>query len=66
MATEAQIAARIEALESAIASGVLTARHGDTSMTYRSMSEMLQALALLKSQSMTRGPRYIVQKSKGL
>lgn len=37
--------AQLTALDAAIASGVLTVRYGDTSTTYRTMDELLQARA---------------------
>jgi len=38
----------LEAIEAAIASGELTVRFGDRTVTYRSMDELLQARALIR------------------
>lgn len=40
--------AQLDAIESAIASGELTVRFGDRTVTYRSMEELLQARAVIK------------------
>lgn len=40
--------AQLEAIEAAIASGELTVRFGDRTVTYRSMEELLQARAVIK------------------
>lgn len=50
MATAAQLAARIEALEEAIAIGALSVSHAGKTVTYRSLSEMRQILASLQTQ----------------
>ncbi|MHB2169951.1 phage head-tail joining protein [Alsobacter sp. R-9] len=42
--------ARRDALLAAMASGVLTIRHGESLTTYRSLEEMERALALLDAQ----------------
>ncbi len=39
---------QLDAIESAIASGELTVRFGDRTVTYRSMDELLQARAVIK------------------
>jgi len=39
--------AQIDAIEAAIASGELTVRFGDRTVTYRSMEELLQARAVI-------------------
>jgi hypothetical protein len=39
---------QLEAIEVAIASGELTVRFGDRTVTYRSMDELLQARAVIK------------------
>lgn len=41
--------AQIDALKAAMASGVLTVRHGDTSTTFRSISEMQKVLAQMEA-----------------
>lgn len=41
--------AQIDALKVAMASGVLTVRHGDTSTTFRSISEMQKVLAQMEA-----------------
>ncbi len=66
--------ARLEALDAAIASGVLTVKHGETLTTFRSMKEMLQARDLLLGQIDDLDPttttrtriRYAYQSGKGL
>lgn len=40
--------AQLDAIESAIASGELTVRFGDRTVTYRSMEELLQARGVIK------------------
>lgn len=72
MATLATLQTRLETLDASIASGVLTVKHGDTLTTFRSMSEMLDARALLVKQigildgtARTR-VRYAYQSGKGL
>ena len=71
-ATLEQLEARRDALDKAIASGVLTIRHGDEQTTFRSMSEMMQARAFVQSQidelqgkKRTR-VRYAYQSGRGL
>lgn len=72
MASLATLQARLEALDAAIASGVLTVKHGETLTTFRSMKEMLQARDLLLEQiadanGATRTRiRYPYQSCKGL
>ena len=72
MASLATLQARLEALDAAIASGVLTVKHGETLTTFRSMSEMLQARNLLLAQIAAAGGttktrvRYLYQSDKGL
>jgi hypothetical protein len=39
---------QLDAIEAAIASGELTVRFGDRTVTYRSMEELLQARAVIK------------------
>lgn len=39
---------QLDAIEAAIASGELTVRFGDRTVTYRSMTELLQARAVIK------------------
>jgi hypothetical protein len=39
---------QLDAVEAAIASGELTVRFGDRTVTYRSMDELLQARAVIK------------------
>jgi len=40
---------QVDAIETAIASGELTVRFGDRTVTYRSMEELLQARAVIKN-----------------
>lgn len=69
--TEAEITARIALLEGMVASGVLITRHGDTSVQFRSLDELLRALRRLQSQLTTAQGKsksrvsYIRQKSRG-
>jgi hypothetical protein len=42
--------AQIDALKRAIASGVLTVRHGDEQVTYRSIAEMRQVLKDMEAE----------------
>lgn len=60
---------QIDSLKKAIASGVLTVRHGDTSTTFRSIGEMRRALADMEAEvnPTTQPPRRTVAGfSKGL
>lgn len=72
MASLETLQARLETLDAAIASGVLTVRHGDTTTTFRSMKEMMDARSLLVKQiadleGTTRTRlRYAYQSGKGL
>ena len=72
MASLATLQARLEALDAAIASGVLTVKHGDTLTTFRSMSDLLKARELiLKQIAAAEGTtrtriRYAYQSDKGL
>lgn len=54
-------------LEKAIASGVLTVRHGDTMTTFRSLDEMQRILDGLQQQAGTTRTRvrYVWQTSRG-
>lgn len=59
---------QIDALKAAIASGVLTVRHGETLTTYRSLSEMLRVLAAMETEANagSRPRRTVAQFDKGL
>lgn len=62
--------AQLDAIEAAIASGELTVRLGDRTVTYRSMEELLQARAVIKetlaAESGTTTDRFsFAQTSKG-
>lgn len=63
---------RLAALIIARDSGVLNVKHGEESVTYRSLSELLKAIDLLRREiaaaegTLKRGPRYIIEKDKGL
>lgn len=72
MATLATLQARLDALDGMIASGVLTTKHGETLLTFRSMSELLKARQFIEDQineangtTRTR-VRYAFQTGKGL
>jgi len=41
---------QVDALKTAIASGVLIVRHGETQTTYRSLDEMQRVLAMMESE----------------
>ena len=45
----------MDAIEAASASGELTVRFGDRTVTYRSMDELLQARAVIKESISTSG-----------
>ncbi len=67
----ATIQTRIDAAEAALATGVLSVRHGDTSTTFRSESEIEKLIARLRKQlASLQGKtntrvKYITQASKG-
>lgn len=71
-ATVEQIDAEIDALEKALATGVLTAKQGDNLSTFRDFSEIRQILSRLRQQkdelqgTTRRRVRYAYQSSKGL
>jgi len=61
---------QLDAIEASIASGELTVRFGDRTVTYRSMDELLQARAVIKdaleSEAGTAPDRFgFAQTSKG-
>lgn len=72
MASASTIQTRIDAIEKALATGVLTVRHGETTTTYRSLEEMLKIRADLEDQlaiangTTRRRLRYVYQSGKGL
>ena len=53
MATLTQLQTRRDALDTALASGVLSLREGDKQVTYRSLEEMAGVLADLETQIAT-------------
>lgn len=64
---------RVEVLEQAYTSGVLSTRHGDTQLQYRTLDELQRALSYaqgkvkaLSGDDTGRLPGYIQQWSKGL
>ncbi|PSJ55769.1 phage head-tail joining protein [Pseudaminobacter soli (ex Li et al. 2025)] len=60
--------AQIDALKAAMASGVLTVRHGETTTTFRSLAEMQKQLADMEadvSASPTRPRRTVAGFSNG-
>lgn len=70
--TADQLQARIDSLETAIASGALIVQHGTSRIQYRSISDMLKAIQRLQAQldalnGVTPRPRvnYIEQSTKG-
>lgn len=72
MASLATLQTQLATLDAMIASGVLTTKHGDTLMTFRSMTELLKARQFVEDQineangtTRTR-VRYAYQSGKGL
>jgi hypothetical protein len=69
--TEEEILARIALLEGMRDSGVLITRHGDTSVQFRSLDDLLRALRILRKQLASAmglnksRVSYIRQKSRG-
>lgn len=67
-----ELEAQLAALRKAKRSGALIVRHGDTSITYRSMADINEAIGELvdainqANGTPGRGPKYIRQDSKGL
>lgn len=71
MATPEELQAQLTALKKARASGALIVRHGDTQVTYRSITELQLAIdAITKELNAAKGvkrrPRYIRQDRRGL
>lgn len=70
MASLETLQTRLEALDVAIASGVLTVKHGDTQTTFHSMEGLLKARAEIARQinglNGSRRIRYAYQADKGL
>lgn len=69
----AELESQLTKLKAARASGVFNVRHGDISVTYRSLKEINQAitaiqreLRALNGESSRRPPYYVRQPSKGL
>ncbi len=48
--TEAEIEARLTLLRGMATNGVLISRHGDTSVQFRSLDELLRAIRILEGQ----------------
>lgn len=70
--TSDQIATRLSALYAMRDSGVLIVRHGDTSTQFRSLDDLLRAIAILEAQQTPVGAKptrsrvsYIRQSTKG-
>lgn len=64
---------RVDVLEQAYTSGVLSTRHGDTQLQYRSLDELAKALSYAKGKVTSlsgdnpgRVPGYILQGGKDL
>lgn len=72
MASSAELQARLETLKKARDSGALNVRHGDQSVTYRSLSEMERIISELEGEiaalagTRRRKIRYTYQSGKGL
>lgn len=70
MAEIDDLTAQLVALKKARASGALVVRHGDTSITYRSLAEIRDAIAAVQGEinklnGVGRGPNYVEQTGKG-
>jgi len=65
MATPEQIQDRIDAIDEAIGSGVLTVTHNGKTMTYRSIDELRRARAALVSQLAGGKQRYTYLRLEG-
>lgn len=66
----AELEVQLTALKKARASGTYSVRHGDTSVTYRSLSEINKAISAIAKElrvlnGTTRTPYYARQGSKG-
>lgn len=72
MATLSELQTRLETLKKARGSGALMVRHGDQSVTYRSLAEMEQIISELEGEIAALGGtrrrkiRYAYQSGKGL
>lgn len=71
MATPDELQTQLTALKKARASGALVVRHGDTQVTYRSITELQLAIdAITKELNVAKGrkrrPHYIRQDRRGL
>jgi len=55
----------IDALKAAIATGVLTVRHGETLTTYRSLSEMRALLAMMQGEVNAPTRRTVAKLTRG-
>lgn len=69
--TLTELRAQLRSLKLARASGALVVRHGDTMVTYRSLSELNQAIAAVTGEiaallGTQRKPGYVRQSRKGL
>jgi len=60
------VQSQIDALKTAIATGVLTVKHGETLTTYRSMDEMLRLLAVMEAEVNGRSRRTVATYSRGV
>lgn len=65
------LTAQLASLKKAQRSGTLSVRHGDTSVTYRSMAELILAINAVQKEintlnGVTRKPRYVEQRTRGL
>lgn len=70
MATTAELTIRLEALKKARDTGSLQVRHGDTSVTYRSLAEITDIIAAIEKEiaeaaGAVRRVRYIRQRGRG-
>ena len=71
MATLTELQTKLTAIKNARYSGVLTVRHGDTSTTFRSISEMDRIISGLEKEiaelsgTKRRRVRYVTQTNKG-
>lgn len=72
MTTLAEKQIELDGLKAARSSGILTVRHGDQSITYRSLAEIEKSISVLEkeigvlSSDQPRRVRYAYQSGKGL
>lgn len=71
MPTKQELQERLEILKTAVSTGVLRVKHGETETLYRSLDEMNKIIRDLEAEianfgtTRKRGPRYVRQETKG-